>query len=85
MWKPVVTEEWELPGARHRRERLDDVLTHPEWVEKELAEQREAAQRLELLGERRLSPLLKALIWSLRVYVLFMAVVVIVNVVQHLR
>jgi hypothetical protein len=82
----MVTEEWRLPGAQapQRRERLDDVLTHPEWVDVELAEQREAEQRLAQLQERRLGPALKALIWTLRVYVLFMAVVVIINVVQYL-
>lgn len=85
----MVTEEWKLPASSaqvlQHRERLDDVLAHPEWVETELAEQREAERRLAQLQERRLGPALKALIWALRIYVLFMAVVVVLNVVQHLR
>ncbi|MCY0878073.1 MAG: hypothetical protein OWU84_03895 [Firmicutes bacterium] len=53
-----------------------------EWVQEALAEHQASVQHVERLGLKGLTPGLKLLIWGLRIYVLFMAVVVIVNVVQ---
>lgn len=44
-----------------------------------------AIAHIESLGQRPLGSGLKVLMWSLRVYVLFMAVVVVLNVVQTLH
>ena len=79
----MVTEQSELPGIHIDRVRLEEVGGHPEWVDATLREHREAEQRVAELGRRRLSPPLRAVIWGLRVYVLFMVVVVIINIAQH--
>ena len=79
----MVTESSELPGVRIDRVRLEEIGGHPEWVDATLREHREAEQRVAELGRRRLSQPLRAVIWGLRVYVLFMVVVVIINIAQH--
>lgn len=48
-------------------------------IEELLADHETARDKVEHLGRLRLSPTLKAIIWGLRIYVLFMVVVVIVN------
>jgi len=50
-----------------------------------LEEHRETREHMAHLGLRRLNPALRVLIWALRIYVLFMVVVVAVNVAQTLH
>jgi hypothetical protein len=50
-----------------------------------LEEHQKAREQVGHLGLRRLNPGLRVLIWALRLYVLFMAVVVAVNVAQTLH
>ncbi|MCY0900137.1 MAG: hypothetical protein OWU33_14655 [Firmicutes bacterium] len=64
--------------------RQDWEWSELEWglADEALAEHYESVRHLETLGLKPLSSGLTVLIWGLRLYVLFMAVVVIVNVVQ---
>ncbi|NMP22871.1 hypothetical protein HIJ39_10975 [Sulfobacillus sp. DSM 109850] len=62
-------------------ERVDDT----ELFEAAVAEYRESAAHIEGLSLRPLGSGLKSLIWGLRLYVLFMVVVVILNIVQTLH
>ena len=57
---------------------LTSTLSAPDLLE----DHTRARQHLQELGIRPLSPVVKGVIWSLRVYVLFMIVVVVINVVQ---
>ncbi len=65
------------------RMHLEELHERPELVQETLKEHHEAIQKIEGLGLRSFSPLLKITIWGLRVYVLFMVVVVLYNVLQH--
>lgn len=60
--------------------RVSALAHHPETVEEILSEQQEAIQHTAQLGLRKLGFWVKSLIWFLRVYVIFMVVVVIINV-----
>lgn len=51
-------------------------------VEQLLQEHYEAQERIHRLGLRPLSPGLKALMWTLRIYVILMIVAVVVNVIH---
>ncbi|PWI58428.1 hypothetical protein BM613_03810 [Sulfoacidibacillus thermotolerans] len=64
--------------------RLKELHEKPEVIEETLREHKEALQKVEQLGLRPLSPLVRVTIWGLRLYVLFMVVIVIVNVIQNL-
>ncbi|POB11253.1 hypothetical protein [Sulfobacillus sp. hq2] len=48
-------------------------------LEELLADHESAREKVEKLGRLPLSPTLKVIIWGLRVYVLFMVVVVVIN------
>ncbi|MHB1684640.1 MAG: hypothetical protein ACYCYO_17745 [Bacilli bacterium] len=63
--------------------RLTDVYERPGLIDQTLQEHLDTRVRIRKLGQRTLSPWLKTVIWSLRVYVLFMTVVVIINIVQR--
>ncbi len=63
--------------------RLTDVYEHPVLIDQTLKEHQDSQERLRSLGQRTLTPWLTTVIWSLRVYVLFMVVVVIVNIAQR--
>jgi|GEM_PF-1425069 len=63
--------------------RLTDVYERPGLIDQTLQEHLDTQVRIRKLGQRTLSPWLKTVIWSLRVYVLFMTVVVIINIVQR--
>ncbi len=54
-------------------------------LEAVLDEYHQAMAHLSLLKPRRLSPGLRTLIWGLRVYVVFMAFVVVLNIVERLH
>lgn len=56
-----------------------------QWYDAAVAEYRESSSHIEGLGLRPLGTGLKSLIWGLRLYVLFMVVVVILNIVQTLH
>ncbi len=62
--------------------RLTDVCERPDLIEQTLKEHRNTQGRIQAVGRRTLGPWLKATIWGLRVYVLFMTVVVIINIVH---
>jgi len=75
---------------------LDALATSPDratlnpddrsaWIDEVLAEHLASQAHLEQLGRLKLSPRLKGLMWALRLYVLFMATVVVVNVFQQLH
>lgn len=64
---------------------VEQLQRQPELVQRALAEHAEGLKRTEQLTLRKLGPGLKATIWLLRVYVLFMVVVVIVNVFQTIH
>jgi hypothetical protein len=51
-------------------------------IEQLLQEHYETQERIQELGLRPLSPSLKALMWTLRIYVILMIVAVVVNVIQ---
>ncbi|OLZ10999.1 hypothetical protein [Sulfobacillus thermosulfidooxidans] len=50
-----------------------------------LEDHNKARQHIEELGLLPLSPALKGTIWGLRLYVLFMIVVVVMNIIQNLH
>lgn len=54
-------------------------------LEEALQEYQAALAHIQGLGIKPLSPSLKALIWGLRLYVVFMAIVVVFNVIQTLH
>ena len=56
-----------------------------QWFEAAVAEYRDSSSHIEGLGLRPLGIGLKSLIWGLRLYVLFMVVVVVLNIVQTLH
>lgn len=62
-----------------------ELAEESQLFEAAVAEYRESSSRIEGLGLRPLGTGLKSLIWGLRVYVLFMVVVVILNIVQTLH
>jgi hypothetical protein len=51
-------------------------------IEQLLQEHQETQKRIHELGVRPLSPALKALMWTLRIYVILMIIAVVVNVTQ---
>lgn len=62
-----------------------DLPDSSSWISEVLQERRQAQAVLDQLPRLALSPGLQALIWLLRLYVVFMIVVVGVNVVQTLH
>ncbi|MCL5065410.1 MAG: hypothetical protein M1600_10135 [Firmicutes bacterium] len=62
---------------------LSDLDAQKIWVDEVLAEHRASQVQIEQLGLLKLSTGLKGLMWLLRLYVIFMVVVVIVNVFQQ--
>ncbi|MCY0901869.1 MAG: hypothetical protein OWU32_06720 [Firmicutes bacterium] len=77
-----MLEEAGLAPNVERKMRLDRLQRQPEVVGEILKEHVERQQQTEGLTLRKLSPGVKAMIWFLRLYVVFMTVVVVVNVVQ---
>ncbi|MCI0182856.1 MAG: hypothetical protein OWR52_07595 [Acidibacillus sp.] len=69
-----------LPQGRNQ---LKELHERPELVAQTLEEHQEAIEKISKLGLRPLSPMLKVTIWGLRLYVLFMVVVVIVSAIQN--
>lgn len=78
----LMLEEAGLAPNVERKMRLDRLQRQPEVVGEILKEHVERQQQTEGLTLRKLSPGVKAMIWFLRLYVVFMTVVVVVNVVQ---
>lgn len=70
------------PRTPSKKMTVTEVIEHPELVEEVLLEQEEASRRIKKLGLRPLGKGLKSLIWGLRVYVFFMVVVVVINLVH---
>ena len=66
------------PNAKDRAE-------DAQWFEAVVAEYRESTAHIDGIGQRPLGTGLKTLVWGLRVYVLFMVVVVVINIVQTLH
>ena len=60
--------------------RVSDLSHHPDTVDEILSEQQAAIQHTTQLGLRKLGFWVKSLIWFLRLYVVFMVVVVIISV-----
>jgi len=60
-------------------------IVEPQLVKNVLQEHRESQKRTRHLGERKLGMGLKIFLWSLRLYVLFMIVVVAINICQSVR
>ncbi|WP_053961189.1 hypothetical protein [Sulfobacillus thermosulfidooxidans] len=54
-------------------------------IDRLLEDHNKARQHIEELGLLPLSPALKGTIWGLRIYVLFMIVVVVMNVIQNMH
>lgn len=75
-------EETRLAAHDRRQQRVEALRGQPAVVQDILREHIESQQHTEGLTLRKLSPGVKATIWLLRLYVLFMAVVVVINVVQ---
>lgn len=69
--------EWSVPSgfAEDRASLVENVL----------AEHFAVRSHVRQLGRRRLTPGLKALIWFLRLYVLFMVTVTVVNVLESVH
>jgi hypothetical protein len=67
-----------------RKPRMRDVLERPELADEVLAEYREAQVRIKTLGRATLGRKTRILIWALRIYVLFMLVVVAINIIQNI-
>lgn len=61
------------------------IQENHELVDEALTEYRSSLAAIERLGLKTLSPGLRILIWALRVYVLFMVVVVVINVLHTLH
>jgi len=64
---------------------LRDLQQRPELVQALLAEHEASVRKVEQLQPRKLGPGLKAVIWSLRIYVVFMVVVAIIQVIHTLQ
>ena len=69
-----------LPRNALKNLSIAELSDQPEVVEEILFEQKEASKRTSQLGIRKLGKGMKSLIWLLRLYVIFMVVVVIINV-----
>jgi hypothetical protein len=67
-----------------RKPRMQDVLERPEVADEVLAEYRESQARMETLGRATLGHKTRIMIWALRIYVLFMLVVVVINIIQNI-
>jgi len=78
----LMLEEARLAPSAEREMRLDRLRRQPEVVGEILKEHVASQQQTEGLTLRKLSPGVKVMIWFLRLYVVFMTVVVIVNVIQ---
>lgn len=65
--------------------RINRLQQNPELVSELLQEHKQNMKQTSQLGLRRLGPGLKITIWSLRLYVLFMLIVVIMNIMQTLH
>lgn len=65
--------------------RISELKEQPEVVHCLLHEHEESYRKTNNLTLRKLSPGLKALIWFLRVYVLFMIVVAVIQVVHSIH
>lgn len=64
---------------------VQKLQTQPELVQQVLEEHVQGLGHTEQLTLRKLGPGLKATIWLLRIYVLFMVVVVVINVFQSVH
>lgn len=64
---------------------VEKLQAQPDLVQQVLEEHAQGLDRTERLTLRKLGPGLKVTIWLLRVYVLFMVVVVIINVFQNVH
>ncbi len=74
----------DLPRNALKNVSLKQLANQPEVVEEILSEQHDALQRTEQLGLRKLGWGLKSLIWVLRLYVIFMVIVVMINIAHTL-
>jgi hypothetical protein len=76
------TQELTMSPSRtaFKNTRVSDLSHHPETVDEILSEQQAAIEHTAQLGLRKLGFWVQSLIWFLRVYVVFMIVVVIINV-----
>ncbi len=72
------------PRNAFEKMRIAELANHPEVVKEILSEQQEALQHTSQLSLRKLGFGLKSLLWFLRLYVVFMTVVVVINVVHTL-
>jgi hypothetical protein len=68
-----------LPTEAHKAS-LSELSFSPLLVKKALQEHEESQNKTKHLGERKLGPGLKIFLWGLRLYVVFMVVVVVINV-----
>jgi hypothetical protein len=61
---------------------MSRLAQQPEKIRELLKEHAESEEKTKALTLRKLGPGLKITIWLLRIYVIFMAVVVVINVIQ---
>ncbi len=64
---------------------MTEMVDQETLVREAVLECRQSRERVDQLGLKPLTRGLKALIWGLRIYVLFMVVVVAVNLMENLR
>ena len=64
---------------------LSELRHKPQLVKNILQEHKECQHKTERLGERKLGPGLKIFLWGLRLYVIFMIVIVVINISQSIH
>jgi len=74
-----------LQPAEDHKACLSELRLRPHLVKNILQEHEETQQRLQHLSERKLGPGLKIFLWGLRLYVVFMVVIVVINVSQSIH
>ncbi len=74
-----------LQPADDYKASLSELSCNPHLVKKVLQEHKESQNKTAHLGERKLCPGLKIFLWGLRLYVVFMVVVVVINVSQAIH
>lgn len=69
-------------GSVEQRICLSELRAKPHLVTSILDEHMESKKKLKHLSERKMGPWLKLFLWGLRLYAIFMIVVVLINVFQ---
>jgi hypothetical protein len=80
-----VNDVRSLQTAEAHKARLSELRHSPHLVKNILQEHKETQKRMQHLSERKLGPGLKIFLWGLRLYVVFMVIVVAINVSQSIH